>query len=506
MRRIISWIVLMGISFQWASAQTGSKIQVIGAKTFEFDQMNARKVRKLIGDVRLKQDNTLLFCDSAYQYEETNFVEAFSNVHIQMNDTVHIYGDYLQFDGNQKKARVERNVRMNDRSMQLVSNEIDYDLNNANAYYSTGGKITNGNSVLVSKYGFYNTHQKVFFFKKDVVLTTTEYTIVSDTLRQNTNTNTTYFLGATTITNKRDTIYCENGWYDNNRDIAMFSKNAKLSNAEKQLYADSIYYMRKQEYGKGYRNIILIDRPNAVELHGQFGEFFGKSKQSYVTDKAYAKKMMNRDSMYLLADTIFSYQRDTLTGQEQLIKAYRKAQIVKPDIQSVCDSLVYRYKDSTIKLYSEPIMWSGNNQITADTIVMYLNNNKLDSFYLLNNAFMVSRESAKDFSQVKGKWMKGQFEDNRFKYLHVFGNGQSIFYAKDDKDNTYLGVNVIDCSEMEFFFDQNRINRSNFITQPNAIFYPLHALKPEELRLKGFSWRVNQRPTAKSLSKYFLKN
>jgi lipopolysaccharide export system protein LptA len=506
MRRIISLVAFTGLFLQCAFAQMGSKIQVLGAKTFEYDQRNSSKVRKLIGDVKLKQDNTLLFCDSAYQYEETNFVEAFSNVHIQLNDTVHIYGDYLQFDGNQKKARVERNVRMNDRTMQLVSNEIDYDLNNANAYYSTGGKITNNNSVLVSKYGFYNTRQKVFFFKKDVELTTTDYTIVSDTLKQNTNSNTTYFLGATTITNKRDTIYCENGWYDNNRDVAMFSKNAKLSNADKELYADSIYYMRRQDYGKGFRNITLIDKPNAVELHGHFGEFFGKRKQSYVTNKAYAKKMLDKDSMYLLADTIFSYQRDTLSGQEQLIKAYRKAQILKFDIQSVCDSLVYNYKDSTIKLFYDPIMWSGNNQITSDTIVLFLNNNKLDSFYLLSRAFMVSRESAKDFSQVKGKWMRGQFEDNRFKYLHVYGNGQSIFYAKDDKDSSYLGVNVIDCSEMEFFFAQNRIQRSNFITQPNAIFYPLHALKPEELKLKGFSWLVNQRPTLKSTAKYFLKN
>lgn len=505
MRNIILGIVFIGVSLH-LTAQTAGKIQVLGAKTFEFEQRNSSKVRKLIGDVRLRQDNTMLFCDSAYQYEETNFVEAFSNVHIQMNDTVHIYGDYLEYDGNTKKARMERNVRMNDNSMKLVTNELDYEIANYNAYYTNGGRITNSNSVLTSKYGYYNTKQKVFFFKKDVVLTNPDYVIMSDTLRQNINSNTTYFLGATTITNRRDTIYCENGWYDNNRDIAMFSKNARLSNADKELNADSIYYIRKLDYGKAYRNIKLVDRPNAIELYGQFGESFGKKKQSYVTQKAYAKKMLQKDSMYLLADTIFSFQKDTVLKQEQVVKAYHRTQILKLDIQSVCDSLVYRYSDSTITLYTNPIMWSGNNQITADTMVLYLNNNKLDSFYLLNNAFMVSREAAKEFNQVKGKWMKGQFEENAFKYLHVFGNGQSIFYAKDEKDSTYLGVNIIDCSEMEFFFDQNRMKRSNFITQPNATFYPLGALKPEELKLKGFNWRVKQRPTLKNTVKYFSKN
>jgi lipopolysaccharide export system protein LptA len=474
-------------------------------RNIEFDQIHAAKVRKLIGDVRLQQDNTLLFCDSAYQYEETNFIEAFNNVHIQVNDTLHIYGDYLQFDGNAKKARVERNVRMNDNTMRLVTSEMDYDLNTNSAYYTKGGKMTNSNSTLTSKYGFYNTRAKTFFFKNNVEVTTIDYKIWSDTLRQNTSTNTTYFLGPTTIANATDSIYCENGWYDNNKDIAMFSKNAKLSNAEKELYADSIYYLRKLGYGKGFRNIVLIDKINAVELHGNFGEFFGKIKRSYVTEKAYAKKMMQQDSMYLLADTIFSFQKDTPRGQEQMIKAFHHAQILKMDIQAVCDSLVYYYKDSTITLYTKPILWSGSNQITSDTMVLYVNNNKLDSFYLLSNAFMISRETAKNYNQVKGKWMKGEFASNKFKYLHVYGNGQSIFYPKDDKDSSYLGVNVIDCSEMEFFFDQNAIQRSNFITQPNAIFYPLHALKPEELKLKGFEWYVKQRPTLKGSLKYILK-
>jgi lipopolysaccharide export system protein LptA len=487
-------------------AQKGSKIEVLGAKTFEFNQHNSTKIRKLIGNVRLKQDNTLLFCDSAYQYEETNFVEAFSNVHIQMNDTVHIYGDYLKFNGNDKKARVERNVRMNDNTMQLVSNEIDFDINNNNAYYTTGGKITNNNSILTSKYGYYNTQNKIFSFKKDVVVTTPEYVIKSDTLKQHTKQNTTYFLGPTTITNKKDSIYCENGWYDNVRDIAMFSKNARLNNVEKELFADSIYYLQKINYGKAYRNILLIDKINNVEIRGNFGEFIGKSKRSYITKKAIAKKMLEKDSMYLTADTIFSYQEDTITGQEQMVKAYYHAQILKLDIQAVSDSLVYRYSDSTITLFHNPIMWSGNNQITSDTIVLFLNNNKLDSFNLLNNAFMISREAAKEFSQVKGKWMSGRFEESKFKYLHVFGNAQSIFYAKDDKDSSYLGVNVIDCSEIEFFFKQNKIDRTNFINQPNATFYQLNALKPEELKLKGFNWRIKQRPSIKSVTQYLTKN
>jgi lipopolysaccharide export system protein LptA len=498
-------VFLLCVTANISIAQVGSKIQVLGARSFEFDQAASGKVRKLIGDVRLKQDNTLLFCDSAYQYEETNYVEAFGRVHINTNDSVHIYGDVLKYDGNQRKARVERNVRMNDNSMQLTTSDIDYDMAANTAYYSNGGRIVNGNSVLTSKYGYYNTREKVFFFKKDVVLTNPDYVIKSDSLKQLTTINTTYFLGPTTITNKQDVIYCEYGWYNNVKDIAMFSKKAKLTSKDKVLVADSIYYERKEDYGKAYRNIKLTDYINQMEINGDFGELFGKRRQSYITQKAYAKKMLQNDSMYLFADTIFSYQRDTITGQTQMVKAYRGAQILKWDMQAVCDSLVYRYVDSTITLYHLPVLWSGQNQITSDTIRMFLNNNKIDSFYLLSNAFMISKETSKHFNQVKGRYMKGLLEASKFKYLRVYGNGQSIFYAKEEKDSSYIGVNVIDCSEMEFFFAANKIQRSNFITQPDATFYPIQQLKPEELKLKGFRWMNSRRPSLKTVRQYFVK-
>jgi lipopolysaccharide export system protein LptA len=497
-------IVLVGV--YKSNAQIGGKIQVLGARTFEYDQAANGKIRKLIGDVRLKQDNTLLYCDSAYQYEETNYVEAFSRVHINANDSVHIYGDILKYDGNQKRARVEKNVRMNDNTMQLTTSDIDFDMVSNIANYSNGGRIVNGTSVLTSRFGYYNTKEKIFFFKKDVVLTTPDYTIKSDSLKQVTTTNTTYFLGPSTITNRLDTIYCEYGWYNNLRDVAMFSKNAKITSTKKVLEADSIYYERKNEYGKAYRNIRLTDYINKIELNGDFGEFFGKKNQSYLTQRAYAKKMLQNDSMYLFADTLFSYQKDSITQQRQLVKAYRNAKILKWDMQSVSDSLVYKYDDSTITLYHSPILWSGQNQITSDTIQMFLNNNKIDSFYLLNNAFMISKETSKHFNQVKGKYMKGLLEESKFKYLRVYGNGQSIFYAKEEKDSSYIGVNVIDCSEMEFFFESNKIHKSNFITQPDATFYPINQLKPEELKLKGYRWMNSSRPTIKSVWNYLVKN
>lgn len=501
-KRLLILYAFFFISVIRCYAQKNANVEIVFARSLEYDQRATGKVKKLIGDVQLRQNRTLLYCDSAFLFEETNYVEAYHNVHINHNDSVQLYGDLLKYDGNTKKAKLEKNVRMNDRSgMTLTSNELDFDMNANKANYTTGGRIVSEANVLTSRIGYYFTQTKECYFRKDVVLTNPEYTMTCDTLRYNTVTHTSYFYGPTNIVSKTDRIYCENGWYNTDREVAQFNRNAVVTNKSNQMRADSIYYERKKEFGKAFSNIEITDTVNKVIIYGDYAELIGQQKRSFVTKRAMARKLMEKDSMYLFADTIFSYQE--FGAQRQMVKAYFHAQVLKSDLQAVCDSLVYDYADSTITLYHAPVMWSGVNQITSDTILMFLNNNKLDSFYLQNNAFVISREGAKEFNQVKGKNMKGFFTDSKIRYIRVYGNGQSIYYAKED--SAYMGVNVVDCSEMEFFFSNNKIDKGKFITAPDAVFYTLDEMKPEELRLKGFKWQYKRRPDVRLVRQRIMK-
>jgi hypothetical protein len=144
-------------------------------------------------------------------------------------------------------------------------------------------------------------------------------------------------------------------------------------------------------------------------------------------------------------------------------------------------------------MYHAPVMWNGVNQIFSDTILFYVNNGSLDSFDLMSNAMIVSKEKGAHYNQIKGKDMKGRMDSSQLEEIRVYGNGQSIFYAKEDSVH-YIGVNVIDCSEMTFNFLKGQLNKAIFITSPDATLYPVDELKPEELRLKGFKWHEARRP------------
>ena len=472
--------------------QTKNKVEILGANNFEYLKTDQGPVSKLIGNVKLKQLSTFMDCDSALIYEVENKVEAFSNVKINHNDSVTIYGNYLLYDGNLKKGYITKSVRMIDKNMTLTTEQLDYDFTNQYGYYNTGGTILSTNNKLTSDIGYYYSRQKEFFFKKNVVLTNPDYVMTSDTLMYNTFSKVSYFFGSTKITSKTDQIYCENGWYDTGKDISQFSKNAILFSDRKMLMADSLYYDRKIQLGKAFRNIHVYDSAQKIHLFGHNGQSNGITKVTYVNKKSYAIKLMDQgDSLFLYADTLMILQRNK--KQKQMLRAFNEVKIFKSDLQAVCDSLVYIDDDSSMKMYQAPVMWSGQNQITSDTIVFFINNNKLDSFNLLSDAMVISKEKGAHFNQIKGKNITGCLDSGTINLIKVYGNGQSIYYAKEDSVN-YIGINKIDCSEMIFEFKKGGLEKATYITEPDAILYTLDELKPEELRLKGFKWLNKRRP------------
>lgn len=63
-------------------------------------------------------------------------------------------------------------------------------------------------------------------------------------------------------------------------------------------------------------------------------------------------------------------------SQKKRLLAYKNVKIFKSDMQGVADSLAYIPKDSTLHMYTQPILWNNENQMTADSIYMVLKNKR----------------------------------------------------------------------------------------------------------------------------------
>jgi lipopolysaccharide export system protein LptA len=490
--RLLLLIFLMHFFWQGGLifAQQTKTIIIDNADITEFPNTGGSQYSRLLGNVKFRHEDVLMSCDSAYFYPDLNMLDAYSRVHIWRGDTLNLYGDFLKYKGNVRLAEVRRNVTLDDKESHLTTDNIDYDLNKDLAYYFDGGRIENGENTLVSTLGYYYSREKLFFFKDSVVVTNPEYTMYSDTLKYNTVSKIAFFLGPTDIISKENFIYCENGWYDTEKNISQFNKNAYLQNKEKTLKGDSIYYERETGLGKAFINVELIDTLQHIILLGNYARYEELSEYALLTDSTLMIQIDQGDSLFIHADTLRTVS-DTIP-EKKLIKAYYHVKIFRNDLQGKCDSLVYAEADSVFRFFGEPVLWSEENQLTAEFITIETNAKGLNKIDMTNSAFIISMEDTSRYNQIKGRDMQGWFKDNQLYLIDVNGNGQTIYYARDQGE--LQGVNKAQSATLKIYLKDKKIERINFITQPEATYYPIKIFPPAESKLENFRWFGEFRP------------
>jgi lipopolysaccharide export system protein LptA len=323
-----------------ALAQKVTRVELMQSESFIGLKRNGENTNKVIKPI-FKQDNATLTCDSAYFYLEKNSFEAFGHVHINQSDTINIYSDHLNYDGNSKLAILKGNVKLTDNDAILTTNDFDYDLGTKIGTYYNGGTIVNDKNILTSQNGYYFTQSKDAYFRYNVVVKSPEVVIKSDTLKYNTASKIAYFFGPTNIYGKTDTLYTENGLYNTNNDQASFGKKNLYTQNSKSLKGDSLFYDGKAGYGKAVKNILFIDTAQKIQLRGDLGIYKKKDESIMVTKNAYViftteKDSVSKDSVWMTADTLVS----RVLMKKDLYNLQQKALILANISAVIKDSLV----------------------------------------------------------------------------------------------------------------------------------------------------------------------
>jgi hypothetical protein len=132
--------------------------------------------------------------------------------------------------------------------------------------------------------------------------------------------------------------------------------------------------------------------------------------------------------------------------------------------------------------------------MSADSIYMYLKNQELDYAHGFGNALTVQQASPIYFNQMMGKEMKAFIREGDLRQVDVNGNAETIFYPEND-DGSFMGVNRTQSSFVKLFLKEQKIQRVLFTTRTTGIMYPIDQVTPEQTKLVGFFWAIDERPT-----------
>jgi lipopolysaccharide export system protein LptA len=380
------------------------------------------KFQVLVGNVAVQQEKTKFYCDSASINTTTNILEAFGHVHINDNDSLQIYSNYLKYLGHERKAKLTNNVKLTDGKGVLTTNQLDYDLQTKIGIYSNGGKVVNEKTVLTSEEATYYEQTRDVFFKRNVVLVDPEYTIKTDTLLYNTYTGITTFIVPTEIISDsgRQRIVTSDGYYDTKAKKAYFGKRPKMWNQNTYVEADEVA-SDSTGFGEARGNVIYKDTAQKVTIFANHMNTNKNDNSFLATEKPVMVIQQDEDSVFIAADTLYSARLSDL-------RKYRHV----PDIGESVTQKSQLARDSGYTEINEDTpgaiadssqMEENNNEEESDTAAVKKDSTvknysaKADSSVTIKDTILAAKEgvpTVKGASQMKAKEALRRKASSRF--------------------------------------------------------------------------------------------
>lgn len=476
-----------------------------------FDQNILPDARIVVGNVLFRHDDALMYCDSANFYEASNSLEAFGHVKMVQGDTLTGYGDKLFYDGNTKLARLRHHVRLLHHQAELTTDSLNYNRIQDIAYYFSGGKIVDELNILTSRWGQYTPYNKRAAFRDSVHLINDRFTMDTDTLLYDTESHVAELVSPTNILyEKETTILSSSGLYNTRTEESqLFNRSQVIHSDGMFLTGDTIYYDKQQSFGRLYGNIELIDSTQQVTLRGNYGEMYEQGatadlhpdwgSHGFATREALLEHWGDSLHTYMHADTLFTEElalSDTLPKDSTFrrVRAHHNVRIYRDDMQGICDSAVYLGNDSIGKMYGSPVCWNDNNQVSADSILVFFRNEEIDYAHGLGSAICIQQHDLIHYNQMSGKEIIAHVKDGDVYRIDVNGNAETVFFPVDETDHTLSGCNRTQSSFVKVYMNNRKVDYVLFTTATTGTMYPMDQVTDAVMHLGAFFWAEDERP------------
>ncbi|MBM3413689.1 MAG: hypothetical protein FJY16_01985 [Bacteroidetes bacterium] len=506
-----------------AIPQDTNKVEILGADRLTLLKINdTSTIQLLAGHVRLRQGKALFDCDSCVLNNGANIFEAWQHIQLKDGDSIQVNARHLLYLIDKKIAYLDGNVSLTDRKAVLTTPSLEYHLQTDIGIYTQGGKVVNKKTTLTSREGYYYASLKEIYFKSDVQLTDPAYRISTDSLLYNTATQTNRFIAKTTIIDSSGRrIETQDGFYKGGK--AEFNQRPVIIDGATTITGNRIAFNDSTGTSQAIGDVVVVDTAQGTTL--VTGQLYreDKNERMLATGKPLLIIKQDADSLYLTADTIFTAMQPVVANKKEdrviskdtsrikqttrialakkdssvrYIEAFHHVKIFSDSLQAVCDSLYYTDLDSAFRLFSDPVLWSKESQITGDTIWLFTKNKKADRLTVFENSMIISEEAPGIYNQVGSIRMEGKFTLGTLDSVRAFGNAATIYFLQEE-DSSYTGINESKSDLIDIYFIQQALDRIVLRGMVSGTVWPIQQKNPAEMRLPQFKWNDLRRPKSR---------
>jgi lipopolysaccharide assembly outer membrane protein LptD (OstA) len=460
------------------------------------------------GNVIFRHQGAMMSTDLAIQNRTLNTVEAFGNIKINQGDTLTIVGDTLFYEGNSRIATIwGKSVVLRDKKVTLRTQKVIYNMATGMAYYPVHGRIQQDSSTLSSNTGYYNTNTKYFNYIGDVEVLNPKFVLCTDTMDYDTHTKRAIFKAFTTITGETGVLTAEEGWYNIQTKESYFSGRPQVEHEKYILIGDTLNYDNASDFGWAKGNAVFVSKTDSLISVGDAMFRDGKAGWTRVIGSTISQYYSGGKPSLLASDSLRIIEKPKIDSTSkapekediQWIIAQGGVKLYREDVQGIADSLIYNALDSTIGYYQDPVLWHKRNQIKADSIEVFLKNQKLERMELVKNCFIIEQDTLLNFNQIKGRMMTARFDDSsRIEQIHISGNAESKYFILDDTQKI-VGLDLTQCASMKFIFLRDELEDIHFYGDVDSRLVPPGEITLTESRFEDFKYRIEEKPSKEKI-------
>jgi lipopolysaccharide export system protein LptA len=427
----------------------------------------------------------------------------------------------------------KEHVTIVDSSFQMKADSVQYDTRRKRALFTGPTAILQDSASIYCEDGYYDVDENNASFQQKAVYLENDVTAKANAIEYTSKDELITLAGNAYYKDDDQTATADTIFYYRNEDRSVLKGKVKVLSDENQLGGDYIEYNNKtgdfltrgrsvvrdestelradyidfsDEEGSGfaYGDVFLKDTSNNMEILCDLLYTFDNNERFKAYNDSLSRPLMRNimdgDTLFLSADTLYSYDKIVDSDTFRILNAYFQVRIFHKDFQAISDSMSYDSRDSVFHLYHDPLMWSDTTQFKGDTISIHMNDDKIDHLHLRPNAMIINYEAGNLYNQIAGKNIFAYFREDSLDNLFVSGNAESLYYLKDEKDR-YVGAIKTICSRMIFHFSKNDLQDIKYYKDPVSEMTSIKKEISNPQRLKGFIWDIDLKPRDKYVDK-----
>jgi lipopolysaccharide export system protein LptA len=285
-----------------------------------------------------------------------------------------------------------------------------------------------------------------------------------------------------------------NGEYFVDEKRSHFVGNVVLIDTSSIITCNDMNYFETETRSIATGNVHVFENANAVNIYGDSLVHIEQQKYTLVLKRPRLVKIDTSasgtiDTMVVISKVMQSYQ-DTI---EHFV-AIDSVQMVKGDMSARCGKATYYVKNDIIALQTHPIIWSGENQITGDSIRVRMEDKRLRSLWVKNRAMAISLADtalSDRFNQLTGRELTMYFHANKLKQVDVQRNATSLYYLYDNNEPN--GLNKSSGDRIFIDFTDGEVDRIKIVGGVQGQYFPEKMIlnREREYNLDGFRLYMN---------------